>query len=125
MQRISKVESLVEGIERHQDRIAIFERDVLDARQRTHAPGNVLRRQVKNPAHDPFQFKQNGHRDERWFRARCNGCGPLSGGRYFLETLAVFEAFATFATFATFVALAVWADLPACAAARGCGATWR
>ena len=82
VERICEIETLVERIDRHQNRVTIFERDVLNARQRTQHAGNIPRWQFVEPAHDPLQFKQHGHRDIRSFGERCDGCGPLSGSLY-------------------------------------------
>lgn len=41
VQRIGEIEALVECVDRHQDRVAIFECDVLDARQRPQNTGRV------------------------------------------------------------------------------------
>jgi len=50
VQRSNEVEPLVERIDHHQDRVAIFESDVLDARQRAQHAGNVARWQFTQRA---------------------------------------------------------------------------
>jgi len=53
VQRSNEVEPLVERIDHHQDRVAIFESDVLDARQRAQHAGNVARWQFTQRAPEP------------------------------------------------------------------------
>lgn len=76
VQRISEIETFVERIDSHQNRVTLFERDVFNARQRTQHAGNIPRWQFVEPAHDPLQFKQHGQRDQPSFGERCDGRGP-------------------------------------------------
>ena len=58
---------------------AIFEPDMLEARQRPQYAGNLRCRQFMEPTHHPLKFQQHGHRDERSFGKRRDGARSLFG----------------------------------------------
>ena len=64
MQRVREIEPLIEGVERDEDRAAVFDRDMLDTREGLHDAGNLRGRKFVKSAHHPFEFEQDGDGDD-------------------------------------------------------------
>src|ERR1700691_5754585 len=75
MQRVREIEPLIEGVERDEDRAAVFDRDMLDTREGLHDAGNLRGRKFVKSAHHPFEFEQDGDWDVRPLRQ----CGECTG----------------------------------------------
>lgn len=72
VQRISEIETPVERIDRHQNRVTVFERDVLDTRQCSQHARNITCWQFVEPAGWPA-------RRAKWSRGCCSKVSTLRG----------------------------------------------
>ena len=79
VQCVSESEALVECVERYQNRVAIFECDVLNARQCMQCAIDILGGDFVEASYDPRQFEQHGQRDKRSFGKRYDSRCPLVG----------------------------------------------
>ena len=83
MKRVRKIKAFIGYIERRQNYVAVLKHDVLEASERAKYVGSVFARQFVDATHQPLEFQQHSHRNDRSFGERRERASSDAGSKSF------------------------------------------